>query len=34
LGQIEKAKVEKDVPKIVEEFEKYNKVLRKENAQI
>ena len=26
--------VEKDLPKIVEENEKYNKVLRKENAAI
>jgi len=26
--------VEKDLPRIVEEFDKYNKVLRKENAAI
>jgi hypothetical protein len=29
---IDKSISEKDIPKIVEEFEKYNKVLRKENA--
>lgn len=26
--------VEKDLPKIVEEYDKYNKVVRKENAAI
>jgi len=26
--------VEKDLPRIVEEFDKYNKVLRKENAAL
>jgi hypothetical protein len=26
--------VEKDLPKIIEEFEKYNKVVRKENQAI
>jgi hypothetical protein len=28
------ASVDKDLPRIVEEFDKYNKVLRKENAAI
>lgn len=34
LSIIEKARTEKDIPRIVEEYEKYNKVLRKENAVI
>ncbi len=28
------ASVERDLPRIVEEYDKYNKVLRKENAAI
>jgi hypothetical protein len=33
LSLIEKAvSVEKDLPRIVEEYEKYNKVLRREHA--
>jgi hypothetical protein len=32
IRTIEKATSEKDIPKVVEEYEKYNKVLRKENA--
>lgn len=35
LSLIDKAtSVEKDIPRIVEEYEKYNKVVRKENAAI
>ena len=34
LSIIEKARTEKVIPRIVEEYEKYNKVLRKENALI
>jgi len=34
LSIIDKARTEKDIPRIVEEYEKYNKVLRKENAVI
>jgi len=35
ISLIDKAiSVEKDLPKIIEEFEKYNKVVRKENQAI
>ena len=32
ISTIDKSTTEKDLPKITEEFEKYNKVLRKENS--
>lgn len=34
ITTIDKATLSKDLPKIVEDYEKYNKILRKENAQI
>lgn len=35
LSLIDKAtSIEKDLPRIVEEYDKYNKVVRKENAAI
>ena len=33
IQTIERACVEKDLPRVIEQVEKYNQVLRKENAQ-